>query len=433
MMRTQFGVLFLLSHWVVCSDAWFWSWTGTTTLPPTVDQEGSGSPAGSGEPPSETIAQVGAEIIDEGHGIHKSWDQTTEAPRLTTVIPPTQPESERASENSTAGISSHKIIPGNATFSMGSGDSEGHSLGSTELEQTPNTKENNPSWKYPRESTEDVLTIVVVGKTSTEVSNDNQQVEFTVNNDVLQTSQLTLPSQELHTTPTPQMLITHRAGTTLISMTSPPHVPRQTLITSQKEVTSQTPHIVGATQPSVSKQELSIETSFSQTAEGSQATTIAHTEVAKSALDVESPQCLLLDTPLPFCSSVVGEKFVVPNYFNHSTVEEVHALLKEWEWLLRSSCHHSLEWFFCLLLVPKCQQQLVLPCQSFCQVLQDSCWTLLDEGRLPVECHALPDEDDDDDDHGYQCLSVCNQKGNHCFKTNPNLGFVLNQFSTSTP
>ncbi|TNN61895.1 Collagen alpha-1(XVIII) chain [Liparis tanakae] len=38
--------------------------------------------------------------------------------------------------------------------------------------------------------------------------------------------------------------------------------------------------------------------------------------------------------------------------------------------------------------------------------MRDSCWALLDEGRLPVECHTLPDEEDD----GYQCLSVSNQK-----------------------
>lgn len=129
-MRTQFGVLFLLTLWVVYSDAWFWSWTGTTTLAPTVDHEGSGSPAGSGELPTENIARVGAEIIDEEHGIQKAaqtWDETTEAPRLTTLIPTTQPENERISEKSTTEISSSIHKPGNGTSSLkglGSGGSD---------------------------------------------------------------------------------------------------------------------------------------------------------------------------------------------------------------------------------------------------------------------------------------------------------------------
>lgn len=141
-------------------------------------------------------------------------------------------------------------------------------------------------------------------------------------------------------------------------------------------------------------------TTLNQTAEG-------------SVEQGESPKCLLLNISLPFCSSVTGEQFLVPNYLNHSTVTEVQVLLHNWSWLLRSRCHHSLEWFFCLLLVPKCGSLVpLLPCRSFCEVLKDSCWTLLDEGRLPVECHALPDEEDE----GYRCLSVSNQKGKHRLK-----------------
>uniref|UniRef100_A0A3P8S3A3 FZ domain-containing protein n=1 Tax=Amphiprion percula TaxID=161767 RepID=A0A3P8S3A3_AMPPE len=150
-------------------------------------------------------------------------------------------------------------------------------------------------------------------------------------------------------------------------------------------------------------------TLFNQTAVDSQAATENHTEAAKSAPDAESPQCLLLDSALPFCSYMVGERFVVPNYLNQSSLEEVRALLNEWAWLLRSHCHHSLEWFFCLLLVPKCGSLVplpLLPCQSFCEVLRDSCWTLLDEGRLPVECHTLPDEEDD----GYRCFPLTSDR-----------------------
>ncbi|KAK5890749.1 hypothetical protein CesoFtcFv8_014240 [Champsocephalus esox] len=109
-MRTSFGVLFLLTLLVVYSDAWFWDWTGTTTMPPTVDHEGSGSSEGSGEPSSENIAMVRSEMIDEGQGIQKvvqTWDQTTEGLRLTTVEPTTQRESGGTSEKGTGGMSSH--------------------------------------------------------------------------------------------------------------------------------------------------------------------------------------------------------------------------------------------------------------------------------------------------------------------------------------
>lgn len=133
--------------------------------------------------------------------------------------------------------------------------------------------------------------------------------------------------------------------------------------------------------------------------------------VASMPTAVESLRCLPVDSKLPFCTRMGLESFTVPNFLNQSSVEEVQVVLTEWAWLLRSNCHHSLEWFFCLLLTPRCGppgQPAPLPCRSFCEVLRDSCWTLLDEGRLPVECQSLPEEKHD----GYRCLSVSNQKGN---------------------
>lgn len=129
----------------------------------------------------------------------------------------------------------------------------------------------------------------------------------------------------------------------------------------------------------------------------------------------QTPRCLPVDSKLPFCSRMGTKSIAVPNFLNQSSVEEVHVVLTEWAWLLRSRCHHSLEWFFCLLLTPRCAPPGLpppLPCRSFCEVLRDSCWTLLDQGRLPVECHSLPEEKHD----GYQCLSVSNQKGNSRLK-----------------
>ncbi|KAM7380836.1 hypothetical protein PAMP_004108 [Pampus punctatissimus] len=524
-MRTQFGVLFLLTLWGVHSDAWFWSWTGTTTVPPTVEHEGSGSPAGSEELLTENIARVGAEIIDEGHGIHKAaqtWDETTEGPRLTTLIPTTQPETELTTEKGTEEISSRILKPGNGTSSlegMGSGGSdhlwvtgnvselgsgleselasgtgsglwsetsrgsgfetqraalptdhreldsggsilsqnesrmtfqksdwiipnktdEGHNIGSTQSAANPDFSVETPSntggnrklnsssnWNandfnltmYSHEnSTLGDLLKPIIGNNPLEtlqVPKDNQLVEVTqlpagepaANQEVLQTSRASFDSQTLYSTTqtannTHKMLITQpqiaskKPDTTLISKATQHQVPK-VLAASQTVATSQIGHIMGATQTPVTDQERNQATLTSLTSQDSQAPAESHTDTVKSPLGVESPQCLLLDTGLPFCSSMVGERFAVPNYLNQSSVEEVQVLFNEWAWLLRSHCHHSLEWFFCLLLVPKCGSPVppLLPCRSFCEVLRDSCWTLLDEGRLPVECHTLPDEED---------------------------------------
>uniref|UniRef100_A0A8D3CMZ1 Collagen alpha-1(XVIII) chain n=1 Tax=Scophthalmus maximus TaxID=52904 RepID=A0A8D3CMZ1_SCOMX len=332
-MRTQVGVLFFLAHGLVYSDAWFWSWTGTTTLAPTMDYEGSGSPAGSGEQPTEDM--IGAQIIDEGHGIQvtgQTWVEPTESALLTTT---TQLENDGASEKmATMGISSPISKPGNGTSSLRGMGSEGF----------------------------DHLTFT--GKTSglesgleSELAADTGSALWSGSGDRSESGFATgaVTSQG-------SAFETHR----------------------------------------ISKENHKA-TVFSQTAVDSHALNEGHTELAKSA---ESRQCLLIDTALPFCSFMVGERFLMPNYLNQSSVEEVQALMNKWAWLLNSHCHHSLEWFFCLLLVPKCGSPGALPCRSFCEVLQDSCWALLDEGHLPVECHTLPEDEDD----GYQCLSVSNQK-----------------------
>lgn len=533
----------MLTLLVVYSDAWFWDWTGTTTMPPTVDREGSGSSEGSGEPSSENIAMARSEMIDEGQGIQKvvqTWDRTTEGLRLTTVEPTTQPESGGTSEKGTEGMSSHIRKPGNGKSSikgmgsegsgylsftgdvsgLGSGpgselDSEtgsglwsdsgfmaesgfasgsgfetqgvsdenqqgivtpteqwaldrgdilesqtneqtfkfqksagispksiheGNHLGSTtsepnlfSVEITNNTRGNSSSFNfndldmtmYSKEnSTTKYLLNPIVGKHSvepTEIPKDNQVVDIAQ----LPANQEALPTQVLQTRPFP--LASQAPSTTQI----PTHIqhivitkpqtskrpaffpraaqqPSQASAVSQNVVTSPNGHMLDPTQTSASEPSQAILISPT----GGWAHAESHTEEAESALVVESPQCLLLDTALPFCSSMIGERFAVPNYLNQSSVEEVQVLLNKWAWLLKSPCHHSLEWFFCLLLVPKCGGEPMLPCRSFCEVLRDSCWTLLDEGQLPLECHTLPEEEDD----GYQCLSVSNQKGNHWFR-----------------
>lgn len=120
-MRSWFKVLPLLTLWVVYSEAWFWSWSETgTTLAPGLELEGSGIATGSGEPLSESSTTAGAETIDEGHVLQtvgQTWDETTEGPRVTTVVPSTPPERGRGVGQTTAGTTSRRSKPGNDIFS----------------------------------------------------------------------------------------------------------------------------------------------------------------------------------------------------------------------------------------------------------------------------------------------------------------------------
>lgn len=103
----------------------------------------------------------------------------------------------------------------------------------------------------------------------------------------------------------------------------------------------------------------------------------------------------------------------LPNFLNHSSLGEVVAELQQWAWLARSSCHPAIHWFLCLLLVPPCPLAASappLPCRSSCLLLQDSCWAWLDSGRLPVQCHHLPEEAPVGSKT--PCISVSTWKGN---------------------
>lgn len=131
---------------------------------------------------------------------------------------------------------------------------------------------------------------------------------------------------------------------------------------------------------------------------------------ARETPATESARCVLVDSDLPFCHGLEKGSFTVPNFFNQSSVEDVQALLGEWAFFIQSGCHHAVERFFCLLAMPRCGVPGLspqMPCRSFCELLIDSCWTVLQDRRFPVECSSLPEESDD----GKQCLSVSTQKG----------------------
>lgn len=145
--------------------------------------------------------------------------------------------------------------------------------------------------------------------------------------------------------------------------------------------------------------------------------------ISTTAFPKDSTNCLPRGSDWPFCISHGEVKFSLPNFFNHTHAEDVVAVLNEWDWLLRSGCHHGLEWFFCLLLAPRCHQPsensgiVLLPCRTFCEVLLDSCWTVLKERGLPVACHTLPEEPEP----SQPCITVSNHKG----KTGMHLKLVL--------
>lgn len=125
------------------------------------------------------------------------------------------------------------------------------------------------------------------------------------------------------------------------------------------------------------------------------------------------PVCAPLPSDWPICSRKNPRLFSLPNFLNHTSVAEVGAVLREWAWLPKERCHPGAEWFLCLLLAPRCPSPSVprhLPCRRFCQVLQDSCWASLENGRLPVECHDLPERPQERGRPA--CVSVSNWKGN---------------------
>ncbi|KAJ8349566.1 hypothetical protein SKAU_G00246960 [Synaphobranchus kaupii] len=103
--------------------------------------------------------------------------------------------------------------------------------------------------------------------------------------------------------------------------------------------------------------------------------------VAEAAAAPGSARCLPLDSDLPSCTGMGQESFAVPNFLNQSSTEEMRAVLRE--------------------------EAPPLPCRSFCEVLSDSCWSVLHQGRLVVACPSLPDHHC----QAYRFQSVSNQKG----------------------
>lgn len=134
------------------------------------------------------------------------------------------------------------------------------------------------------------------------------------------------------------------------------------------------------------------------------------TSVVAVAMDPPLSPCLPVPPDWPICLSKRPQSLTLPNHFNHTSVDQVGEVLREWAWLVEKGCHPSAEWFLCLLLVPGCPGPAPLPCRSSCQMLRDSCWASLDRGRLPVACQDLPDVAPESSRPA--CVYVSNWKGN---------------------
>lgn len=512
-MRNNSAVCLLLALWVMGSDAWFWSWSDTTTLAPAVDSEGSGSPVGSGEGPLENIATVGQEdIMEETHRVQKIvqiLDETTVAPQPTTTEAPktapapgsiTEPGNGTSSQKGTgsseasglltfagnmsglgAGHESKLLSDTGAGVWSDSGSGSGSESGvgirpgtswasAPEIEIFERSKQDEnmevdhtdsevsqangvrldpqeTSWLAHQKIDEGQGYVGAKSEESRDFSPQSRRKNKTLETrwDIqnltsrplekpvssaevsdsedanrlapkIQTQDMNqLPAGEStagrQTSPSQTATATSSTAATPEDLSSQPQVvaAKHHVATSKMTITENPP------QKSLTQVEPSRSSQFRTVALGRREPAGGHQEPGEPTALAESPQCLLLESSLPFCSSMVGQQFAVPNYLNQSSVEEVRALLRDWAWLLNSKCHRSLEWFFCLLSLPKCGAAVRMPCRSFCEVLKDNCWTLLDQGHLPVECQALPEEEEEEED-GYRCLSVSNQKGNSWFK-----------------
>ncbi|KAK2089728.1 hypothetical protein P7K49_032394 [Saguinus oedipus] len=140
--------------------------------------------------------------------------------------------------------------------------------------------------------------------------------------------------------------------------------------------------------------------------------------------DPEAPsgRCLPLPPSLPVCGRLGFSRSWLPNHLHHESGEQVRAAARAWGGLLRAHCHPFLAWFFCLLLAPPCGRvspPAPPPCRQFCEALQDTCWSHLGGGRLPVACASLPTQED-----GY-CVFVGPAAGNWPAPTSPPFPFCL--------
>lgn len=390
----------LLAISVGCIDAWLWSWTVSTTEAPSANQQGFDSSTGIRH--EQSIAGVGEEIINVASGIRESvqtWDQNPDEgssePNTTAPASPTGP-GNLTDTSWTASVVEPRIVKGdgmgNITSALQSADN-GTSVGEEGGSGSGSSARDRHGDTVIYERIMELISL-----------NDNVDAETEMGHSGMTKKNLSLITMDN------QSNSSEAKGTNQMGN----HLKSKHLIFnpdgssySRNSSKSSFNYIYSDNDTNVAV--------VGQPYENASIGNVLNANNSKqyvysNSSILESPGCLPIDWDLQFCTSVGVQSFMVPNFFNHSSMAEVREFYFDWEWLLKSRCHCSLEWFFCLLLVPRCGSEdprPALPCRSFCEVLLDSCWRLLDEGRFPVACHSLPDEEDD----GNQCLSVSSWKG----------------------
>lgn len=96
---------------------------------------------------------------------------------------------------------------------------------------------------------------------------------------------------------------------------------------------------------------------------------------------------------LSFCRFLTYNRTSYPNVLNHwnlSSVEEEFITYKE---VIDSECYSLAKEFLCILLQPECvDDEIVLPCKSFCLEFSQACHRWLpDRVASRIECSTFPD------------------------------------------
>ncbi|PAV78723.1 hypothetical protein WR25_16003 [Diploscapter pachys] len=133
-----------------------------------------------------------------------------------------------------------------------------------------------------------------------------------------------------------------------------------------------------------------------------------------------SSRCLPIPSNLTICYNMQYQQMRLPNLLEHETVNEVVHQSKDWEGLVKLSCHPDTQLFLCSLFAPICIPSMdkeILPCRSLCLAVKQGC-----EPRMQTYGFAWPqmlscDKYPSDD----MCIKPVNQqpvRQNHCTACN---------------
>ena len=95
--------------------------------------------------------------------------------------------------------------------------------------------------------------------------------------------------------------------------------------------------------------------------------------------------CVPIPSDLKLCRDVAYNKMILPNLFNHESMDEVRQQASSFVPLLNKGCHRHLQEFLCSLFAPVCLPPgspvtgPIPPCRSLCLSVKASCFPVLKE------------------------------------------------------